>query len=386
MVDTNYCGRGNHIPYDDYMKLINESFGFFSPETEFLGLLPKLYREEYRPQDQNYVVTEDGKLVAAVGAYDHEILVCGRRIPCRGIGNVAVHPDHRSKGYMKLAMNKALEDMISDGVVLSTLGGQRQRYLYFGYDKAGPIYTFTVCRENFHHVYGDVTAAFEIKEITDPADPFIDDMIALNTLGSFAPIRPRAQYLDIARSWKASLLVFLQKGEFLGYCILHGGNTVSEIQTRHDADFMTAIRSLYACLNHNIDIFLPAHQIQYRRALTPVAEDMHLISAMQFNILNYTAAIDAFLALKLTYEELPDGDMTLLIHGYAGDERIRITVKGSTSRVQMISEDIPADYELSHSEAISLLFSPISPLREDASNLCKVWFPLPICMCRADEV
>ena len=50
-----YCGRGNAVPYDELMRVLNTSFGFFTPETEFLGLLPKLYREEYRPQDQNWV-------------------------------------------------------------------------------------------------------------------------------------------------------------------------------------------------------------------------------------------------------------------------------------------------------------------------------------------
>ena len=203
MNETVFCGRGNDVPYADYMKLINDSFGFSTPETEFIGIHPKLYREEYRPQDQNYVVSEAGIPVAAVGAYDHDILVCDRRIPCRGIGNVAVHPHHRSKGYMKMAMNKAVEDMITDGIVLSTLGGQRQRYLHFGYDKAGPVYNYSVTKENVRHVFGDATAPFEVHMITDPADPLIESIMALNQNGPFIPVRPRERYLDIAQTWSA---------------------------------------------------------------------------------------------------------------------------------------------------------------------------------------
>ena len=381
-----FCGKGNDIPYVDYMKLINESFGFLTPETEFIGIHPKLYREQYRPQDQNYVVTEDGLPVAAVGAYDHEITVCGRRIPCRGIGNVAVHPDHRSKGYMRLAMNTAMEDMIADGIILSTLGGQRQRYLYFGYDKAGPVYNYSVTRENMRHVFGDAPAPFEVREITDPTDPLIDAIVALNQTGPFIPVRPRDKYLDIAHTWKASLLTFLQNGRFVGYCILFGGHSITEIQVCRDEDFLNAIRSLFAALQRNFTVFLPAHQHSYRRAMNPIAEDVHAGHAMQFNVLNYAAAIDAFLALKLTYEALPDGDMTLLIHGYARDERIRITVQGSTTRVEPIGENEPVDIELSHADALSILFSPVSPLREEGGILGRAWFPLPLCMCHADEV
>ena len=46
----------------------------------------------------------------------------------------------------------------------------------------------------------------------------------------------------------------------------------------------------------------------------------------------------------------------------------------------------PVDYELSHLEAMEFLFSPVCPVRETACDLARIWFPLPICMYRADEV
>ena len=55
------------------------------------------------------MVTEDGVIKDAIGAYNHEITVCGMKLLCRGIGNVAVHPETRGKGYMKVTMNAALE-------------------------------------------------------------------------------------------------------------------------------------------------------------------------------------------------------------------------------------------------------------------------------------
>ena len=113
---------------------------------------------------------------------------------------------------------------------------------------------------------------------------------------------------------------------------------------------------------------------------------MSLAHAMHFNVLNYSRVIEAFLELQLSYVPIPDGEVTLLIHGYAGDERIRITVKGGKSIVTNIDDTVSVDYELSHAEALSFLFSPISPIRETAKDLFKLWFPLPLCMLRADEV
>ena len=383
-----YCGRGNAVPYDELMSVLNTAFGFFTPETEFLGLLPKLYREQYRPQDQNWVVTEDGVLTAAIGAYDHEIIVCGRRLPCRGIGNVAVHPDHRRKGYMKLAMNQAISDMVQDGIVLSTLGGRRQRYQYFGYDKAGPAYHFSLSRDNIHHTYRDAPAPFAVREVTDPADPVIDEILALTEKGRFIPVRNRATYLDIANTWKARLLVLNDPAEnnrFVGYCICDGG-ALSELRVTRDEDFMGLIRSVFACLDKGFTVYIPSYETEQIKAISLIAEGIAIHPSMMYLILNYTATIEAFMALKLTYTTLPDGELTLLIHGHAGDERIRIAVKEGNHTVERVPEEAPVDMELGHLEATELLFGCISATRETAPALIRAWFPLPLWMYRADEV
>ena len=389
MSATIYCGRGNHIPYADYMDLINLSFGFTTPETQFLGLLPKCYREQYRPQDQNYVVTEDGVLTAAVGAYDHEIVVCGRRLPCRGIGNVAVHPDHRSKGYMKLAMNKSLEDMISDGIVLSTLGGRRQRYQYFGYDKAGTLYQFSISLDNIRHTFGNFDAPYTVRIVTDPADSVIDEILKITEDRPFNPIRARETYLDIANTWKAKLLAFADPTDgdrFMGYCIMDGGNSMSELRLAEGADLMKVIRSVFVLLDSGFTVNLPAYQAEYVAALSPIAEGSAIHASMMFNVLNYEAAVEAFMALKLTYASIPDGSVTLRIHGYAGDETLRITVKEGKHTVESLPATEAFDLELTHLQATELLFAPVSGFRETRSPLLRAWFPLPIWMYRADEV
>ena len=382
-----FCGRGTGVPYADVMDLLNLSFNFTEPERQFFGLLPKCYREQYRPQNSNYVVVdEDGVLAAAVGAYDHELVVCGRRLPCRGIGNVAVHPDHRRKGYMKMAMNRSLEDMIKDGIALSTLGGRRQRYQFFGFDKAGPLYSFGISPQNIHHLFNDRASAFTVREVTDPADPVIDEIIALNQRQPVTPIRPRETYLDIANSWHATLLALADGARFVGYGIRVWGSTISEIQVARDEDFLECILALYGHLGGGFAVQIPAWQEGYAAALAPVAEDSSLTNAMYFNILNYRLVIEAFLALKLTYTTLPDGEITLLIHGYARDERIRVSVSGGEPAVEIIPDSVPVDCELSHLDAIAFLFAPVCPAREKAIDLARIWFPLPACMYRADEV
>ena len=57
--------HGRPEEYDELLKLLDKVFGFPSERTEgFLELLPKLYKKEYAPCENNIVAELDGELVA----------------------------------------------------------------------------------------------------------------------------------------------------------------------------------------------------------------------------------------------------------------------------------------------------------------------------------
>ena len=54
----------------------------------------------------------------------------------------------RGKGYVRLLMAHCAEQMATEGYHLSVLGGIRQRYGYFGFEKCGRAATYHVNRSN----------------------------------------------------------------------------------------------------------------------------------------------------------------------------------------------------------------------------------------------
>ena len=384
-----YCGRGKDVPYSDLMELINKTFGFETPETQFLGLLPKLYREERRPQDSNYVVIEGGVICAAVGAYDHTITVCGEELKCRGIGNVAVHPDHRSKGYMKMAMNAALTDMYEDEVDLSSLGGRRQRYQYFSYDRLGPCYHFTFNKDNLRHVFEDTTAPYpDYRAIEDANDPMLLQIHRLmNTKRVFSPDRPLEDLLDICHTWHCDLICVSNGNNFKGYAVMTKDGFITEIRTCIPEDFIPVLRSI---LVHSglpaLSVLLPPFETRAIADLYPICEGVNESCSMMYSVLNYEKVIRAFMRLKATYMDLPDGEITLYIDGKSRPERLRIAVKEGHVTVEPIHHCEAVDLALTHMNAMNLLFAPVSPLRNTLPTVYREWFPLPLWIYRADEV
>ena len=69
-----------------------------------------------------------------------------------GIGGVSSHPRSRGAGYMRQLMHHLVQRMRDEGKHLSWLGGQRQRYAYFGYEDCGVSHTYTLSKTNLRHV------------------------------------------------------------------------------------------------------------------------------------------------------------------------------------------------------------------------------------------
>ena len=386
-----YAGRGNASMHDEYLDFINYVFGFNGREQDFPKLLPKLYAREDNPAASSYVVVENGRMKAAVGAFDHSMTVCGRELRCRSIGNVAAHPYDKSRGFMKCLMNMAVDEMVRDGIVMSTLGGRRQRYNYFSYEKSGSAYRFSVGPDNMRHTYGADRSAhhrFDVRVVKADDAASLDAIEVLISRQQYVPTRPRTRLHDIMRSWKMVPVALWDEDRFVGYAILRD-NTVTEwLMVEETADQITdALICLFDWKNtSNLTFKLPAFATAYIEVLYPLSEGYSLELNESYSILNFAAVIDAFLALKATYTALPDGKLTLLIHGHAGDERITLSVENGKTAVAPAAQTDEVDIELGHLEAINLLFSPFCPARDRLSVHARVWLPLPIWMYAADEV
>ena len=201
-----YYGKGYAGLYDDYMDFINYVFGFNGNSSDFKKLLPKLYRPEDDPAANSYVAVEDGKIKAAIGAFDLDVSVDGEILHTRGIGNVAVHPYARSRGYMRRLMNDAVDDMIRDGIDFSTLGGRRQRYNYFSYDKVGQSVSLSFNSDNMRHTFGSPrTHSIAIRRIAANDGASLDHIAALHKTLPLYGVRSRERLYDILTSWGASV-------------------------------------------------------------------------------------------------------------------------------------------------------------------------------------
>ncbi len=374
-----YKGRGNSAMREDYIDFINYVFGFNGTKDDFVKLLPKLYKPEYLPCENNYVVTEDGKLKAAIGVYPRELDVMGTKLKFHGVGNVAVHPYSRSKGYMRELLGTAVRDMISSGADMSDLGGLRQRYGYFSYEVASAVMKFSITPTSLRHSFDGIgLSPLDFTEVKEGDDETLDLIASLHVKKPSHMVRPRESFLDIAHSWNRRLYAIFDGGRFIGYYI----DKLVELTLADIADFDRVVRNFVA-KNGSVTLTLPLFETGMIKAAERICDDVTMANDQNYTVFHWKKVIGAFMRLKAASSRIPDGERSYLVHGVAGDEFFTITVRNGLPEIKEVTG--AEIIELEHKEAVAYFFGLVSPGRF-ADGLAASWFPLPLFVDSADHV
>jgi predicted N-acetyltransferase YhbS len=342
--------------YGDVIDFGNYVFSQSHISHDFPVILPKLYRREYFMDGIHYIAREEGRIRAAVGAYPLEMRVPGDLLPGRGIGMVSVHPYYRSRGFMRVLMNMALEDMKRDGMVFSCLGGQRQRYEYFGYIPTGNVCCFECGRANIIHTLGrEFKTPLALRRINAGDTDLLDRLHAMHEAKPVHVLRRRDRLFDIISSWKSQAFAVMEGRRVEGYLLYRPDERlIHEINLEDNARIAELIGLFLEAPEGSGSIRVRAgiHEREKIAALAGFAERYSLGSAYSFALFDYPRFILPFLRLKKSGRTLPGGTFRLQIEG---GPRLALGVSGGEVSAAETRE--PADLGLPPLEALRFLFS-----------------------------
>ena len=384
-----YKGRCPEKYTKDLMEMLDKVFFTNDPNnTRFMSLLPKLYKDKYSPAHSNIVVMEGEEIKGAIGCYTLNAVAAGRKLKILGIGNVAVTEDCRGKGYMKETMQMALDMMKEEGHDYSLLGGQRQRYGFFGYEPIGFEYRFLIDKGNIRRVIGEERKSkFTAREITENDAQIIGRIKEIHEKLPFFVERSADDYVDIMHSWHNTPYAAFDGDEFKGYFTLEksGGRYLHEIRAVDVNDMLELIMCAMDTGNlEGVAINLPAFDTEYCDFMAKNCGGYSIGTPEMINIFNFRNFIDAFLSLKAQRMNLTSGTFKILIHGMNGDEFLAVTVDGR--EVSVTEAEGEADIELCHRDAIVLIGGLYSKDRLGIPAFAQSWFPLDFFSYSLDNV
>ncbi len=376
--------KGTRQDKEEFIHFINYVFGMNGVDQSFLKVHPKLYGPDTSPAEQNYIIRENGQIRAAVGVFPLPTIINGQAVNVQGIGNVAVHPASRGKGYMKAAMHQAIADMCAQDVDYIVLGGRRLRYAHFGFEICGSTLHMHIDRTNLSYVApGRGTRLHKVlleEENTAAISKLHQWMSEQNT---YRCIREENRLYDILRTWEAQCWLFLREDETLaGYAVVEG-HRVSELFVENTEEIHDI---LYLILEDGgYEVLVPLFDEELAAALHPYSEFVKMSAQENYCVLNYQKVLDLLMQVKAGYTGLPDGALRVRIHGLKSVENLCIQVlDGVPSVAECAGEDV--EVELTHQEAMQMFFQIYAPNRSRLSAGAAAWFPLPIWQSPVDGV
>lgn len=373
-----YYGRGKDKDNGKLIDFLDEVF--FTKEgdnTNFLELLPKIYKDKYRPAYNNFVVQDEtGCFRSAIGNFYNDIIVGGELIKACCIGNVAVGKEYRSMGYMKELMTMSVEDMKQNGTDISYLSGQRQRYGYFGYETAGTCFNFYFNRQTVKHALGNAAGGLLLEKLREDDYETIKKISEIFENRPIASVRPVENYFDILSSWNSVPYVLLENGEFVGYLVFFDNKSrILEFNVIDPSYIKRAVLCAFENTEENCLIFpICPYDAEKINFFTDKSELMKIENNESVLIFNFEKVIRAYFKAKASCQKLCNGEMTVLIHGVNGDEALHIAVTNGNVLVEKFNGQ--AEYELTHHEATRAFFSNYSADRNVFPPEIQQWLPL----------
>ena len=368
--------------YEEAMDTMGHAFGF-EEGRDFPSLLPQIYRPTDEWMQAIYAIRRDGKIVSAVGCHPRAWQVGDTTLKLGGIGGVCTLHDYRGQGLMKRLMDRAVDDMVAEEYHLSWLGGQRQRYQYYGYERCGNVLTYTLGPANIRHADRNARAIrFEL--MTEDTTDWIAAAKAMHERRPIHVLRGDDDFiLYLLSGYNEPLVAFDSNGDMLGYVTYKDGG-IKEV-TATDAE--TALDVLVACSldqNGRLGVMVQPDEVGLSRLLGGMAEAVNVSGSGNWQIYDWETTLDALMKVKRETHRIEEGEVNVEVDS----DTFKLFV--TTDRTGCVKTDDAPDLALTVFEAHRLLFGPSRPVDvveiPDRARMLNTWMPLPLGFMRADSV
>ena len=393
-----YISRAKRCSQSELGEIIDFAVKVFN--VDFPNLLPRLYRDGAATGPDHFAVRDDDGLCAAVISFPLDMTVAGRTFKTYGVGTVSVAEDKRGRGYMTDLLASCMTDAAEHGAALSVLGGQRQRYGYYGFALVGEHVEFAVTRTSLRHTTGLRESAFALREAKQSDTPALVRMMRKRPV--YAE-RGEDDFLFAAAADYRKTYIISDGGRDVGYFVAKPDMThISEIafdggegfDLRRSADEL-ALAAL-ADGHDSVRICVPDFETALFARFYEISDRWEASAFANVSVLDFPTVVGAFGDLLLRTRHVDDGQFVFEVEPHPFFEKLGSARRGKDhgafggrvegGRIDVAPVEREPDVKLPYIKALELMFSRIGETQPYLSPLCRALFPLPLYFPPADKV
>jgi len=365
----------------DIIDFINYVFSQSARPHDFKALIPKVYADG-RGYSDIHAIALDGHYVRGVVAQlPQKFSFAGKPLMTGYIGSVSSYKYTRGSGHMIKLMAMQAEKAEEDGIDIMLLGGQRQRYEYYGYSPCGTAYGYSFIPANIRHALKNTDAeGIEFIPFSEACACAIDKAYELYLKQPVTGGRSREDFALILGTYEATPYIIKKDSCILGYVAAFGTESFAELVLSDPSYVKPVIKAWFAKKEpKNLGVSAASYDICLNRELASFAEGYRISAATHARIVNLKNVLDACLTLKAETTGLSDGRIVLKM-----DDQKAVCVEVKNSKVSVFETDEEADITLDRLSMQMYLFSANRFTVPDIENK-NGWFPLPLHLYSADH-
>lgn len=365
----------------EIIDFINYVFSQAHRPHDFKTLIPKVYGDERGYADIHAIALESGKIRGVVGQLPFTVLYGGSPLNVGYIGSVSTHPYSRGEGHMIRLMDMQAERAKDFGIDIMMLGGQRQRYEYYGFSPVGLEYEYRIIPANVRHALRNVDAmGVNWKRFENASAEEIDAAYEIYQSQPITGARSREVFDLIMRSWYADPYVVRDGTRVVGLIDANDKDSFCELVLT-DADYAPRLIKAWfaAYAPSHLSVCAPSVDPALNRALAAFAEGYSAHASEQVRIVNLVNVLKACMSLKKAVYGVSDGEVTFQM-----DDEKPVCVRVKDGDISVFETDGNADVTLSRLDMQQFLFSG-NRFSAPSIALPVDWFPLPVFLYPADH-
>lgn len=368
--------------HDELIAFLDAAFSHRGAES-FRSLLPAIYQPTAASMAQHYAIRDANQLASVVGLYPIQWITPGGTLRIAGLGAVSTAPALRGRGHMRRLVAYVRDEARRHGYPLSWLGGQRQRYAYFGWEIAGCVHVFDVSRANVRHVLGDSAGGLTLR----PARLDADELAAIRRLHDAQPFRcDRPMFAARLRHWHHVPIVGCMNERVMAYAVAtEDGKAVWELSGQDDAAALSLVAAMLRRDEvHRLRLELANPSATLARRLNGLAESCAIKHGYNWQVFDWPTTLTTLLRAAVRSGGLMAGQVVIGVD----DRSLQLTVgeDDATCRATEARPAVAADAMT----WVRALFGPLPPSQvldlPPAARMLDAWCPLPAALPRQDHV
>ena len=383
------CERCKNEDLDEVRAFATGVFG-----VDFEHFLPFKYRKSAENCREHFAVRENGELAAVVLNSPVELRVGDAGILAYGVGTVSVREESRGRGYMTDMLAECLIEASEHGAAFSILGGQRQRYEYYGYSLSGFNTSFWVDPSSVRHGCGAGPSRYKLKKAEE------NDAGLLVSIMQTAPVfacRRAEDFLTIeSHDYRTPYLVY-EGGKAVGYIdVNRDGDHIIELVLLPGASVRELLLSFYETFGDEFLVESDPFDDATVNELFTVCSDWTHRPADSIAVLDFPKMLNAYGALDFKNRRLPDAGFVIGIESHPFFDKIGISKEGVTHGAFEISVNggkfsakatgEKTDITLPYLRAVEYLFTDCRKFYPDSPADAKTFLPIRFFIPSADKV